>query len=254
MLGGYRSVVLVNAASFVVAAALAALLRIPSRTDDSSQTTNRARPAGLFRDRRYLAMTVVNGIVSTHMALLSSGLPLWIVTRTSLPAVIVPILTGVNAAVTMLLQVPVAKGVRTTTAAAGALLATGGLLAGCCFTAALLPLIAAPAGFGVAVVSVLFLTAAELAQSVGGWKLSYDLAPEAGRAIYLARFSLGTTIQQLGMPLVLTALVFPTGVVGWLALAGFLVAGGAAAPIVLRLRPSGSARNWLAIRRREVIK
>src|SRR5579859_4281790 len=179
VLGGYRSVVLVNAASFVVAAALATLLRLPSRTDSASQASNPARLAGLFGDRRYLAMTLVNGILSTHMTLLSSGLPLWILTRTSLPAVTVPIVTGVNGVVAVLLQVPIARRVRTTMAAAGSLLATGGLLAACCFTAALLPLIAGPAGFALAVVSVLFLTAAELAQSAGGWKLSYDLAPEA---------------------------------------------------------------------------
>jgi hypothetical protein len=73
-----------------------------------------------------------------------------------------------------------------------------------------------------------------MTQSAAGWRLSFDLAPEEGRPVYLARFNLGPLGQRLVMPLLLTAVVFPLGTVGWLVFGAGLVAVGAAAPRVVR--------------------
>ncbi|MCT9933586.1 MFS transporter [Planotetraspora sp. A-T 1434] len=229
VLGGYRSVVVVNAVSFVAAAALATRLSRPE-APSAARTAAPRKLTGLLEDRRYLAMTVANGVLTTHMTLLSVGLPLWIISATDLPELTVPLLFGVNTVLAVLLQVPVSARVDTTLSAARSLAVAGALLAACCVTAVLLPSVSGAPGVALAVVAVLFLTAAELVQSAGGWKLSFDLAPEHGRAVYLARFSLGTTVQTLVMPLVLTAVVFPAGALGWLVLGAVLAGVGAAAP------------------------
>ncbi|WP_433241319.1 MFS transporter [Streptosporangium sp. CA-135522] len=235
-LGGYRAVVLINAATFVLAALLATTLPRPTaRTGPAPGAP--VRLTGLLADRRYLTLTAVNGVLAGHMALLGVGLPLWIVTRTTLPPIAVPVLTGVNAAMAMVFQIPVAARIRTTSSAARSLTLAGLLLAGCCVSAALLPAFEGAACMALAVLSMLLLTAAELVQSAGGWKLSFDLAPEYGRAVYLARFSLGVTLQLLVMPLLLTGLVFPAGAMGWVALAVALAATGVVSPRMLRMAP-----------------
>ena len=234
-LGGYRVVVLINAASFVVAAFLVTLL--PKPPASAARAATGRRLTGLLADRRYLALTGVNGVLTAHMALLSIGLPLWVVSRTGLPAITVPILIGINAVLAMLLQVPVAARVGDTATATRTLVVAGALLAGCCAVAALLPLVTRGVGLVLAVLAVLLLTGAELAQSAGGWKLSFDLAPEHGRAVYLARFSLGLTMQQIVLPVVLTVAVFRAGTAGWLVLGLLLAAAGMLAPRVVRLPP-----------------
>src|SRR5207245_6471562 len=131
------------------------------------------------------------GALTSHMILLGVGLPLWILKRTPLPAVAVPMIVIINTVLAVLLQVPVAGRIKSTMSAARALILAGVLLGGCCAAAAVLPVLHGAAGLAVAALSAVLLTGAELVQSAAGWRLSFDLAPEDNRRpTYLARFSL----------------------------------------------------------------
>jgi predicted MFS family arabinose efflux permease len=231
--GGYRTVVMVNAASFFGAAALVATIVVP-RVAKKAGAAAPAKLAGILSDRRYLKLTVINGVVATHMVLLGVALPLWILKRTSLPAVTIPVMVAVNTVTVVLCQVYVAGRVKDTMTAARALVAGAVMLAGCCAVAALFPHTHGAVGIAAAVVAALLLTGTEMTQSAAGWRLSFDLAPDEGRPVYLARFNLGPLGQRLVMPLLLTGVVFPLGTVGWLAFGAALAAVGAAAPRVVR--------------------
>jgi MFS family permease len=101
-------------------------------------------------------------------------------------------------------------------------------LAVCCALLAVVPSIPAGAAIVVLVVAVVALTLGELTQSAGGWGLSYALAPESRRGIYLSTFEAGVTAQQVFGPGLLLAVLIPVGMWGWLALGISVLAAGAA--------------------------
>jgi MFS family permease len=102
----YVSLVLADAASFAIAAVI--LLALPAApparplpagpADDGparsatagsgspSRQARAARPRPVLRDLRYLTVCVLNGLLMTYGAILTVGLPLWIVRRTNAPA------------------------------------------------------------------------------------------------------------------------------------------------------------------------
>lgn len=230
----YDGIVLLNAVSFVFVAVLMGTLRVgPAPTP-----TRAARGRWRIHDRRYTRLTALNGLLTVHMSLLSVGLPLWLLRHTHTPAAMIPLLLAINAVVAVLLQVPVAGRVRSPGTAIAALRIAGVALAACCLAMPLAHTLAAAGAAMVAVAAVLALTLAELAQSAGGWELSFRLAPADRRGQYLGVFSLGTTAQTMVGPLLLTAVVFALGTLGWALLAATTLATG-----MLASRVSGHGRH-----------
>ncbi len=241
-LGGYDAIVAVNAATFMVAAVLVATIRAtPTR---SSATAREAPGSHPFRDRRYIALTAVNGVLTLHMSLLSVGLPLWLVEHTSGPAGLVPALLVVNTVLAVVFQVPVADRVRSRRGAARAFALAGTGIAACCLALAFAARVDGVAVVAVALAAMLALTAAELTQAAAGWDLSFRLAPESHRGHYLGVFSLGVTTQTIVAPVLLTGVVFGGGGWGWAALAAAMVAVGllASAPFTIN-SPTAFARG-----------
>ncbi len=73
------------------------------------------------------------------------------------------------------------------------------------------------AGF---VVAIAALTVGEMAGASAAWTLSFALAPDNRRGIYLATFAVGRTISTwVAGPLMMTGVVLALGVRGWLLLA-----------------------------------
>jgi MFS family permease len=238
---GYDGIVLLNAVSFVVAAVLMGSMRA-----DRARRSRRPPPVlpkRLVRDRSYAALTALNGVLTLHMSLLSVGLPLWLIEHTSAPAAAVPLLLLVNTVLAVAFQVPVAGLVRSSRGAGLALAVAGVALAACCLA---MPLAAALGGAGAVAVTggaVLALTLAELAQSAGGWDLSFRQAPEAQRGRYLSVFSLGTTGQTIVGPLLLTSVVFALGWWGWAALAAVVLSAGLLVRTVISEHPPASSTD-----------
>lgn len=228
---GYDSIVLLNAISFFVAAVLMGTLPAVRASRSTLGWTALAQP--VVRDRRYAALTAMNGVLTLHMPLLSVGLPLWLVKHTHIPAGAIPLLLVVNAVLAVAFQVPVAELVRSPRTAVLALMVAGGALAACCLAMPLAATLGAAGAVVVAVGAVFALTLAELAQAAGGWDLSFRLAPEGRRGQYLGVFSLGMTAQTMAAPLVLTTVVFALGPWGWAGLAGVALGAGLLARTVV---------------------
>jgi MFS family permease len=240
---GFRGIILANAASFLLAAVLLARLRLP----DPVASARKAGPwQGLasLRDVRYLTLTGLNAVLVFHMTLLSVGIPLWIVTRTSVPTWVPGLIVLVNTTLVVLLQVRASRGCDNLTVAAVRMRWAGVALAGCCVLLGLSfgtgPII----GTGLVLGAAVLLTAGEMWQSAGSWGVSYELASPERRAEYLSVFSIGASVQSIIGPILLTTVVVPNTTVGWLGLSLLFLAAGFVLP---RIAARSAARlDWSA--------
>src|SRR4051794_4282697 len=195
------AIVLGNAASFIVVAAIVATLpdaRPPARARDR---------VPLAADGRLWALTALNALLSVHITLLSVGVPLLIAGHTRVTAAAVGPLLTLNTVLAVALQVRASRGASDVDGAGRCLRRAGSALAvSCVFFAGAT---AAPVALAVAllVAGTVVLTAGELLQSAGAWGLSFELAPTAQQGAYLSFFSLGTTVQMMAGPLLVAGVL-----------------------------------------------
>jgi hypothetical protein len=98
--------VLANAFSYAISAVV--VLTLPA--GPAPRRTRAAHPWAVLRDRPYLAISALNGLLMTYGAVLTVGLPLWIVRRTHAPAWTVAGAFLLNTALAVALQVPASRG------------------------------------------------------------------------------------------------------------------------------------------------
>lgn len=227
---GYAAILLLNAASFAVLAALAHRLPVLSTP---AKSLRRRFSINALRDKPFLSFTGVNAVLTMHMTLLSIGIPLWIVEHTRVPAAVIAPLMAVNTVLAATLQVRASRGTETIVGSTRILVRAGISLAVCCLLLVAAPKPPALVGIGVLLLAMVALTAGELFQSAGGWGGSYLLAAPGQEGVYLSVFWLGVAVQQLAAPL-LVALVITTGTTGWVVLAALFAVCGLAAPAIGR--------------------
>jgi len=243
----YRALVFFDAGTFLVSGLILWSLRIPPRqeapapddaasgaaTEPASATTSatRSRPRP---GPRYLALTFLNGVLYLNAVILTVGLPLWVVTATKAPPALLGSIVVANTLLAVVLQLRLSRGVEGVRSAAARQVRAGICLAVCCL------LVAWTAGTGsvatvvLVLLAVAALTAGEVYQAVGGWGLSFELSPEAGRGYFLSVYNLGTTGAMILGPWLLTSVVLPRGRAGWVGLAVALAAAGACVAAVVR--------------------
>jgi MFS family permease len=224
---------LANALTFVIAAVLlpyVPLTRRPAADAVAKPSGRRIRLVAL-RDWPYLRVSALNSVLTLHISLLSIAVPLWAVQHTRAPDGLVGPLLIVNTLLAVVFQVRATRGTDTVPGAATALLRASLALAACCVLFSLAPSLPGAWAAALLVAAVAAMTVGELYQSAGGWGLSFALAPEQSRAEYFAAFSLGTSVQFIAGPALVTLGVVDHGTAGWLVLAvAFLVAGVLARP------------------------
>lgn len=225
--GSYVVLVLGNAASFVLAVPV--LLTIKELRPAAPQRGLSLLRSALPRDRRFLEIAAVNGLLVAHFTLLTVTIPLWLVTRTAAPRTLLGVLLVINTIGASLFQVAISSRTSTLPRAARKYLQAGVALFLCC------AVVAATGAIGAVWASVLFvaaiclLTVAELTQSAAAWQVSFALAGEERRGSYLAAFSLGESVQAIIGPVLFTWLVVAAGWGGWLAVGVLLLAASAVA-------------------------
>lgn len=191
-----------------------------------------ARPRGYaaLRDRPFLVVSLLNGVVVSHGVLLTVTVPLFLVVSTDAPHALLAWLFALNTVIAVLLQVPAARGAESLTGAARATRRAGAvMLAGCAL------LMAAHWTGSLATVALLTagyvaLTAGELLQSAGAWGLMSELSPADRRAEYQGAFRLGTQLQAMVAPAAFTALAVTWSSGGWLVIGVLVLGAGAAMP------------------------
>lgn len=236
----YQVLVVGNAATYLLSAAL--LLRLPPqpaadgarRTPGTLRRGGRLRRGGPLRDGWFLAVSGASAVLSTHVTVLVLVVPLWTVDRAGAPPPVVSAVLLVNTILTVLLAVRLSRGAERAAPAARKLRRAGLVLA------AATPLYAVTGVLPVLPAVVLLLvatavwTVGDLWHGAAGAGLAYDLAaPGAIGAYQGADGLLAGLAQALGRGL-LTLLVLGGGPAGWLVLGGFFAAAGLAAPALAR--------------------
>ncbi|GHJ44219.1 membrane protein [Catellatospora sp. TT07R-123] len=220
-LWAYRSILLVNALTFLVSVVLLATLRVPTQSTESVAGRAR-RPAGV-KDLRFMALSLLNGVFALHNTMLAIAVPLWAL-ATDAPRWLVSVLFAVNTVLAVVFQVASARGSDQPGFGGRALTKAAFSLAAACLFFAAAVLDNPYAEIAALVLGVAALTGGELWQSAGSWELAFRLSPPERRSEYLAAFNLGQAVADIAGPLLFTAAVAYRSP-GWIVLAAlFLVA------------------------------
>ncbi|WP_405884956.1 MFS transporter [Streptomyces sp. NBC_01136] len=228
--GFYSALIWANAFSFVLTAML--LLRLP---DDRQGTPKpKIRGTEALRDRPYLAIAGLSGILSFQYDVIAIALPLWVVEHTAAPRWLVAVLLFLSGAMVVLCQVRAARPV-VDVPSAGRITRRASIvfLASCC-------LFASAAGTP-AVMAIVLLTLAVLVHSLGEvwfaagtFELSYGLAQDHAHGQYQGTFNLAAGLVRTTSPVVLAQLCLTWGRPGWVTLGIMFSVTGLTVPPVAR--------------------
>ncbi|MEU6236557.1 MFS transporter [Kitasatospora sp. NPDC047058] len=258
----YRALVLGNALSYAVTAALVARTREPR---DTAPATTRADGPGAdgpgthrpgtggpepapnpWRDGGYLRFVLLDIPMNLDDSVLNVGLPLWLINHTTAPHAFVPAFLVINTVLVVVLQLWVSARAEGPYRAAAAVGLYGVAMPAACLVLAFGTGGGAWSASAALLVSAALVTAAELLRSVSSWELAVSLAPDRARASYLGVAGMSQSIQKSAGPLLLTGVVMAAGPAGWLGL-GAAVAGlsvvqrRACLRRLAALRPAGGA-------------
>ncbi|MFF2348232.1 MFS transporter [Kitasatospora sp. NPDC058115] len=228
--GAYVTLILGNAASFALCAALLLLLpRYPVLAAPPQQ-----RRWLVLTDRPFLAFTALYGAMGLQYPVVSLLLPIWISEHTEVPRWSVAVLFAVNSLFCVLMQTRIGSRVETLRDGGRAFRTAGLLFLVSC------PMMALGAYTPVWATAALILTAifvhslAEVWESSACFALGFGLAPDHAQGQYQGVFGLGFSAGQALAPAILTTVVLGLGMTGWLLLAVFFAVLGAAGPSLAR--------------------
>ena len=143
-------------------------------------------------------------------------------------------------------QVRAGRITERTAGAARAFRLTGVLLAATCLLLLPAAWAAGTTAIAVLVMMTVALTLGEMLQSAAGWDVSFARAPADKEAEYLSVFNLGTALEAVAGPVLVTLLVLQVGWIGWTGLAAVLLVAGLAAARLALPRDEGAAVGQVA--------
>jgi MFS family permease len=241
---GFLLAVLVDAASFVLAALLVSGMRVAGAAHRIPVSqADRVTLLTVLTDRRYLAVTVLDSLTTFHQIALQVALPLWVVLYTHAPRACVGLLFTLNTVVVVVAQVRVSRDVRRLddaprTYARGALAMIGAAVA---FIVA--HYVGAVVAVALLAVGAVLMTGAEMYCSAADWVVSFGLADENHRGKYIAVFSMGSSLGQSLGPSTTTALMSIGALPAWPVIAAIVACGSLGSGAIARsvIRQSGLA-------------
>ncbi|HET9893589.1 MAG TPA: MFS transporter [Streptosporangiaceae bacterium] len=239
------AVVVVNSLSFVVAAwqVRRATAGQPMATPDAARTATTAKaPGQSWLTWRYLLATVGCAVLALLFPLFNVEVPLWLTTRTAVPAVMVSVLFMLNTVGVVTFQARLtrwATGIRSGARAGG--LAAICIIA-CCALLAVLPGLITWVAAGGFVLAALLLTFAEMNAGSAAWTLSFGLSPPEDNTRSLAFFNTGQAAAFVLGPALCTSVVAWAGRGGFAVLAAIVTAGAAAVLLAGRGRARSESK------------
>ncbi|WP_223245042.1 MFS transporter [Streptomyces sp. CBMA156] len=226
----YVCLILGTAVMFLVSAAVS--FRVPSVPPVEVPAGGSRWPA--LKDKPYVVLTVLDGIMSIQNQVLIFALPLWIIGRTDAPRWFVGASVAVNTALVVCLQVRVSRGVDDN-ASAGRTARRAGVAF--LFSTALIAAAGGAPGWVAVVVVVLgvvALTVGELWYTAASFELSFGLAPEHAQGQYSGLFAIGQGLSNAIGPPVLGLVCIGWGAPGWLAMGALFLVAGQVVPLVVK--------------------
>ncbi|MFI8104615.1 MFS transporter [Streptomyces sp. NPDC086023] len=228
--GAYVALVLGNAASFALCGAL--LLLLPRYPVPAAPPRQQRWIA--FADRPFLAFTALYGAMGLQYPVVSLLLPIWISEHTEAPRWTVAVLFAVNSAFCVLMQTRIGSRIETPQEGGRAFRTAGLLFLVSCPMMALAAHTPVLAAAGLVLAAVFVHSLGEVWESSAGFALGFGLAPDHAQGQYQGVLGLGFGAGQALAPAILTTVVLGLGTAGWLLLAAFFAALGAAGPALAR--------------------
>jgi len=178
---------------------------------------------GALRNRGFLLATFFDGVLGTHGVLLNTVIPLWLVTETDAPRVLLAWLYGTNTVMAVLLQVAAARGVSDVATSMRA--ERRGAV---CFVLSCVIVLVTHDTTGWLTIALVWLghvtvTGSELFQSAGQWGIQSELSDPRRRGEYQGVAQLGYTLGTVWAPAAYTFLAMSWGAVGWILIAAIIV-------------------------------
>ncbi|MEV6425745.1 MFS transporter [Streptomyces sp. NPDC051662] len=236
--GAYMALILANALSFLLCAAVVTRLpHLPPVREPEHGSASKVPAAGrwgVLKDLPYMVVTALDSLLSLQGHVLVFALPLWIVGHSQTPPWLIGACGVVNTLMVVVFQVRASRGV-VDNASAG----RGAARSGVAFLLGMAA-IAAAAGMPGWLASVLIVTGVvvhtvgELWHAAASFELSFGLAPAQAQGQYSGLHATGTGLAGSLAPSVLALFCITWGVPGWLALGGVFVLAGLAMPYAVR--------------------
>lgn len=218
----YQSVIVLDTLLFIWSATY--IFRLPP----SPATLKKGEPISFIalKDWRFLAATLLNGMVSLHFVVQGVALPLWILHATKVPTWWVSVLFVINTVLVTILQIRFSKGGTDLISSVKKFrLGTAYLLA-CCVIYSLAGHIETWIAISVLVIGMVVHTIGELYTAAGSWSIGFELAVEKHMGQYQGVYSLGWGLGGTFGPAYVTTAVLGFGLYGWAFMgAVFLICG-----------------------------
>jgi MFS family permease len=217
---GYQAIALLNAASFLLAAAMTAGwrgARVRRGTRDRPERPARSRWAGVLRDRPFLTFVALNvGFVLLSLAFVLA-VPVFLVEAAGLPNWMPGAVLAVNAVLGAVGATAVVAAI--TGRRRGAVLAASQLLIGAGY-AAILAAAYTPAlvALGVAVLGTVLVTLTELIQGPTVSAIVNEAGSDADRGRYISIYQMTFSVVDIIAPALLTALLARGPAAAWVPL------------------------------------
>lgn len=203
-----------------------AVLRLPDASHDVRGPEPRTKPEGIpaIRNRSWIAVTALTGVMWTNQVLLHTVIPVWLVTETDAPEELVALLFGTNTLMCIVLPRLASRGIRDVATALRAVrLSTFFFVLTCIIT------LVTHETIGWLTIALFFLghvvlTWSELFLSASGWTLEVELMDPRRRGDYQGVSELGGTLGRFWAPAVYGFLAMEWGAWGWLTIAAIVTA------------------------------
>ncbi|PWN01955.1 MFS transporter [Nocardioides silvaticus] len=176
-----------------------------------------------LRNRAYLAMAILGGVLSTHQVLLNVVIPLWLVEETDAPRVLIAWLFGTNTVMAVLLQVAAARGITTVADSLRAQRRGAFFFVVSCGIVAVTHDTVGWVTIALVWLGHVTVTGAELFQSAGEWGLQAELSDPERRGEYQGVSQLGFTLGSVWAPALYTFLSISWGTPGWIVIGAIVV-------------------------------
>ncbi|WP_406016108.1 MFS transporter [Streptomyces sp. NBC_00984] len=187
-----------------------------------------------LRDRPYLLITALDGIMAIQFKVLTVAVPLWLVEAITAPHWLISGTMLVNTFIVIAFQVRAGRAIDSPAAGAGAYRRSGLAFL---FSCSLLPLTAGMPPWAAAtllMVAVVIHTIGELWHSAAGFEVSFALAPQHATGQYLGVFGLGAGLAEALGPSLLISLCITWGRPGWYVVGALFTVTGLVAPLAVR--------------------
>lgn len=188
-----------------------------------------------LRDRPYLLLTALDGVMAIQFKVLTVALPLWLVMATTAPHWLISGTMLVNTVIVIAFQVRASRGIDSPTAGGSAYRRSGVVFLASCSLISLSAGIPAWAAAALLMTAVVVHAIGELWHSAAGFEVSFALAPEHATGQYLGVFGLGAGLAEALGPGLLIALCITWGRPGWYVVGALFALTGLAAPLAVRL-------------------